>query len=201
VTVVPHPSHSPDLTPCDFPVFPTIVTQFRWSRQNCRWCWIPTQNTTSKMHLKSGISPGNGAYAQNGKDLLWGWWWPVGPKLVFDQMAALVQELKDSSGKLCRMYLSVRTKNSCQFSWFVEFAVLTVVVMNVAVLWDIAPCRPDVNCLNIWKLRWYVPLKYQFTYELRDTMSQKMATFSSINFLLRRMFSIMNVKDWHFIFN
>jgi hypothetical protein len=29
------------------------------------------------------------------KGLFGGWWWPVGPKLVFDQMAAPVPEIMD----------------------------------------------------------------------------------------------------------
>jgi hypothetical protein len=36
-----------------------------------------------------------------GRRLLQGWWWPVGPKLVFVQMAASVLEIMDGS-----LYLS-----------------------------------------------------------------------------------------------
>jgi hypothetical protein len=32
-----------------------------------------------------------------GRGLLRGWWWPVGPKLVSDQMAAPVPEIMDTS--------------------------------------------------------------------------------------------------------
>jgi hypothetical protein len=39
---------------CNFSVSPTedtaILAQMRWSRQNHRWCWTPSQNTTSMMH-------------------------------------------------------------------------------------------------------------------------------------------------------
>jgi hypothetical protein len=31
-----------------------------------------------------------------GRRLVRRWWWPVGPKLVFDQMAAPVPEIKDT---------------------------------------------------------------------------------------------------------
>jgi hypothetical protein len=31
-------------------------------RQICRRCWTPSQNTTSRMHLKNGRSAKNGAY-------------------------------------------------------------------------------------------------------------------------------------------
>jgi hypothetical protein len=43
------------------------------------------------MHLNKGRSAGNGTYA--GRGLLRGWWWPVGPKLVFEKMAAPVSEI------------------------------------------------------------------------------------------------------------
>jgi hypothetical protein len=33
------------------------------------------------------------------RGLLQGGWWPVGSKLVFDQMAALVPEIMDINGK------------------------------------------------------------------------------------------------------
>jgi hypothetical protein len=36
-----------------------------------------------------------------GKGLLRGWWWPVGPKLVFDQMAAPVPEIINGSLYIC----------------------------------------------------------------------------------------------------
>jgi hypothetical protein len=42
---------------------------------------------------KNGRGTGNGAYARRG--LLRVWWWPVGPKLIFDQIAAPVQEIMD----------------------------------------------------------------------------------------------------------
>jgi hypothetical protein len=47
--------------------------------------WTPTQNTTSRMHSKNGRTLG--IVHTHERVLLWGWWWPVGPKLVFDQMA------------------------------------------------------------------------------------------------------------------
>jgi hypothetical protein len=33
-------------------------------RQNRWWCWIPSHNTTSRMHLKNGRRAGNGAFAR-----------------------------------------------------------------------------------------------------------------------------------------
>jgi hypothetical protein len=44
-------------------------------------------------------SPGT-AHAR-GRELLRGWWWPVGPKLVFEQMAASVPEITDGSLYFC----------------------------------------------------------------------------------------------------
>jgi hypothetical protein len=43
-----------------------------------------SQNTTSRMHLKMAL----GVVHTQGRALLRRAWWPVGPKLVFDQMAA-----------------------------------------------------------------------------------------------------------------
>jgi hypothetical protein len=44
--------------------------------------------------FKNGRSTGNGA---NTRCILWGWWWPIGPELVFDRMAAPVPEIMDDS--------------------------------------------------------------------------------------------------------
>jgi hypothetical protein len=68
------------------PTHPTFLsfpylTQLRWSRQNRRRCWTPSQNTTSKMDLRNGRSAGNCVYAHR-RGLLRRWWWSVGPKLV-----------------------------------------------------------------------------------------------------------------------
>jgi hypothetical protein len=89
MTVVPHPPYLPDLAPCDFPLFPQlmikledpVLTQFRWSRQNWRRCWPPSQNTTSSMHLTDGRSAGNGAYVRKGttwRVMVVGSFWPDG---------------------------------------------------------------------------------------------------------------------------
>jgi hypothetical protein len=53
----------------------------------------PSQNSTSRMHLKKGRRAVK--VHTCGRVLLRGWWWPVGPKLVFDQMAAPVPESMD----------------------------------------------------------------------------------------------------------
>jgi hypothetical protein len=53
----------------------------RWSRQNCRRCWTPSQNTISRMHLKIGRNSGNGAYVWNGttpRMMMDGSFWPDG---------------------------------------------------------------------------------------------------------------------------
>jgi hypothetical protein len=39
-----------------------------------------------------------------GRGLLWGWWWPLGPKLVLNQMAAPVPEIMDD---LCILFQSI----------------------------------------------------------------------------------------------
>jgi hypothetical protein len=43
-----------------------ILTQLKWSRKNRRWCWTPSQNTNSRMHLQNGRSIRNGAYMRKG---------------------------------------------------------------------------------------------------------------------------------------
>jgi hypothetical protein len=39
-----------------------ILTQLRWSRQNCRQCWTPSQNVTSRIYFINSRSAGIGAY-------------------------------------------------------------------------------------------------------------------------------------------
>jgi hypothetical protein len=63
--------------------------------QNRRRCWTSSQNTTSRMHLK--MAEALGTVHTRGRGLLQGWWWPIGPKLVFDKMAVPVPEIMDSS--------------------------------------------------------------------------------------------------------
>jgi hypothetical protein len=66
MTVVLHPPY--------FPPFPRLKIKLKghhfdtiqWSRQNRRRCWTPSQNATSRMHLKHGRRAGNGAYARKG---------------------------------------------------------------------------------------------------------------------------------------
>jgi hypothetical protein len=76
----------------------TILAQLRWSRKNLRWCLTPSQNTTSRMYLK--ISEALGTVHTRWWGLLRMRWWPVDPKLIFDQMATPVLEIMDDSGSL-----------------------------------------------------------------------------------------------------
>jgi hypothetical protein len=62
-----------------------LLTQLRRSRQNLRRCWTPSENTTSRMHLKMEETLGPVHTRRRG--LPRGWLWSVGPKLVLDQMA------------------------------------------------------------------------------------------------------------------
>jgi hypothetical protein len=34
----------------------SILTQLKWLRQNVRRCWTPSQNTTSRVHLKLTVA-------------------------------------------------------------------------------------------------------------------------------------------------
>jgi hypothetical protein len=63
-----------------------IETERRW--------WTPSQNTTSRVPLK--IAEALGTVHTRGRGLLRVRWWPVGPKLVFDQTAAQVSEIMDA---------------------------------------------------------------------------------------------------------
>jgi hypothetical protein len=53
------------------------------------------------MHLQNDRGAGNGAYTRKGT-IFQVLWWPVGPKLVFDQMAAPVPEIMDEYLQMCR---------------------------------------------------------------------------------------------------
>jgi hypothetical protein len=93
--------------------------------------------------------------------------------------------------------------------YYVGFEVLTTLVMNVAIFWDIVLCSPYVNCggtyhlyhqgwkkakqetsmqhmarqpadFRPWRWRQYVPSKRQFRYGLHVAISQKTATFKSV---------------------
>jgi hypothetical protein len=71
------------------------LTQLRWSKQKRRRFWTPSQNTISRMQFKMAETLGTVDTRRRG--LLRGWWWPVGPKLIFEQTAAPVPEIIDSS--------------------------------------------------------------------------------------------------------
>jgi hypothetical protein len=84
------------LAPCDFSVsqiednhhFDTIQVIEAESQV--------VQNMTSRMHLK--MAEVLGTMNMRGRGLPQGWWWPLGPKLVFDKMAAPFPEIMDISG-------------------------------------------------------------------------------------------------------
>jgi hypothetical protein len=84
---------------CFFPIEENwkvaILTQLRWSMQNVGQWWTPSQNTTSRIHFK--MSETLGTVHTRGRGLLRRWWWPDRPKVSFDQMAAPVPEIKDST--------------------------------------------------------------------------------------------------------
>jgi hypothetical protein len=89
-----------NFTPSDFSLFPKLKTKTR-CRHFDRIDVIEAEsqtvpNTTSRMHLKQGRSSGNGAYMQEGefsRVIM-----DNRPKTIFDQMAAPVPEIMDSSG-------------------------------------------------------------------------------------------------------
>jgi hypothetical protein len=83
--VVLHPPYSPGLALCKF-CFPDwkafILTQLMYSRYSRRRCWTSSQNTAYEMQFKK-IAEALGTVHMRGRGLPRGWWWPVGPKLVF----------------------------------------------------------------------------------------------------------------------
>jgi hypothetical protein len=69
----PHPPYLPDLTSCDFfpcPKFGTVLAQLRWSGQNYRRNWTPSQNMTSRKHFTNAEALGTVHTRRRG--LLWG---------------------------------------------------------------------------------------------------------------------------------
>jgi hypothetical protein len=73
-------------SPLTFLYSPAILTELRWT---------PSQNTAFRTYLK--MTEALRTVHTLGRGLLRGGWWPVSPKLVFDQMAALVPENMDGS--------------------------------------------------------------------------------------------------------
>jgi hypothetical protein len=107
----------PDLAPCDwlFSVF-CHFDAIEVTCENHRLCWTPSQNTISRMQLKMAESLGTVHTRRRG--LLWGWWWPLGPKLVFDQMATPVPVIMDTPShiviyslcwKKCKMQIFMKS--------------------------------------------------------------------------------------------
>jgi hypothetical protein len=93
ITLLLAPTH---LTlPCLPRVKTKLVTLLRSSRQNRRRCWISSKNTTSRKNLK--MAEALGTVHMRGWRILQGWWWPVGPKLIFDQMWTPALEIIDGS--------------------------------------------------------------------------------------------------------
>jgi hypothetical protein len=68
MTIVSHLPCLSDFPPYNFSLFPTILTQLRCSRQNCRQCWTPSQSNFQDA-FRNGRSTENGAYVQKGATL------------------------------------------------------------------------------------------------------------------------------------
>jgi hypothetical protein len=93
MTFFPHTPYSPDLTPCNFSVSSIEDKTERmpfwhnWGDTGrITGCAEHPQRMISRMHLKDWGSR---------RGLLPWWRWPVGSKLVFDQMAAPIPEIMD----------------------------------------------------------------------------------------------------------
>jgi hypothetical protein len=109
------------LTHSTFPCFPdwrynwnaAILTQLRWSTQNRRRCWTPHRTRLPGCIFKKAEALGT--MHTRGRGLLWGWWWSVGPKLVFDHMAAPAPEIMD--GSLISLRAIRRCKPGSHYFW------------------------------------------------------------------------------------
>ena len=54
MTVVLHPPYSPDLTPCDFALFPKLKIEFdKIEMIQEELLLVPSENMTSRMHLEN----------------------------------------------------------------------------------------------------------------------------------------------------
>jgi hypothetical protein len=105
MTVIPHPPYLPNLAPCNIFLFEgtAVLTQVRWLGQYCAQCWIASQILTSRMHLQMAEALATVHMCR--RDLLLGWWWPAGPKLVFDQMATPALQIMDGCGILDTVHM------------------------------------------------------------------------------------------------
>jgi hypothetical protein len=102
IAVIPHPPH---YLICSLQLFSVssiedtaVLTQVRWSRKNHQ-----NQNTLTEHDVQDvfkKIAEVLGIVDTRGRGLLWGWWWPVGPKFFSKQKAAPVWEILDRNGTM-----------------------------------------------------------------------------------------------------
>jgi hypothetical protein len=116
------------------------------------------------------------------RGLLWGWWGPVGPKLVLDHMAAPVPEIMDTN--------SIKWYSNCQcthkYGVSVErndYSILTELFHSYIILWGDGTCGCWALLLpqniyliifsNLCSLCWFIilHLKKVLSYKLCITRS------------------------------
>jgi hypothetical protein len=89
----------------------------RRPRQNRGRCWKPTRNTTPRM-LVTKMAECLETEHTCGRGPLRRWLWPVGPKLVFEQMAAPVPEVMNGSLYIIKTSICLCSKVSALGVWF-----------------------------------------------------------------------------------
>jgi hypothetical protein len=106
ITVVPHSPYSHDLGPCDFYLFPWLLIGLKGSRFDATdvieagsqaVLGTLTEHDSQDAFKKWKKRWEPYIYICE-RELLRAWWGPVGPKLVFDKMAASVPDIMDTSG-------------------------------------------------------------------------------------------------------
>jgi hypothetical protein len=100
---------------------------------------------------------------KRGRGLLRGWWWEVGPKLVFDQMASPVPEIMDGSLYL-KVRFEVRIKNTQNCN--INYVSLPMYVNVNTVQWENKK-TPLFATMFAWPLLWHV--SYYLYYMFRPT--------------------------------
>jgi hypothetical protein len=132
--------------------------------------------------------------------------------MVFKMCSTTLCFQKAQTTQTYLLTITFNNKQERHWLWFqsiqfVGFEVLTAVIMNAAIFWDIAPCSPYVNrrfrrtyhlhlqglaiCCTLvpcsadfrsWRWRWHVSPKRCLTYWLHGATSQKMATSNTVWF-------------------
>jgi hypothetical protein len=103
MTVIPHPTYSPDLTTRDFFPFPKMKLKQKGRRFDTKW-GDPGRIVESAWHYDGKELPGSvpkmeemvGPVSTCGRELLRGWWRPIGLMVSFMIFTASVRNILDT---------------------------------------------------------------------------------------------------------